>query len=154
MLPLKSYLVFEIFTFRIAILLDLTLKDVERVLYFEAYLVTDPGLTDLTKGQVLNEEEYNEAFDAHGDDFEVKMGADAIKDLLVDINLSEEISKIRDLLPTLSSETKIKKLSKRLVVLEAFEESNNRPEWMVLDVLPVLPPDLRPLVPLDGGRFP
>ncbi|HJN37196.1 MAG TPA: DNA-directed RNA polymerase subunit beta' [Gammaproteobacteria bacterium] len=138
---------------RIAVLLDLTLRDVERILYFEAYIVTDPGLTDLNKGQVLNEEEYNEAFDAFGDDFDAKMGASAIKSLLEDINLADEIAKIRDQLPSISSETKLKKLSKRLKVLEAFSGSNNHPEWMVLDVLPVLPPDLRPLVPLDGGRF-
>ena len=138
---------------RIAVLLDLTLRDVERILYFEAYIVTDPGLTDLNKGQVLNEEEYSEAFDSFGEDFDANMGAAAIKDLLKDINLLEEIAKIRDQLPSVSSETKLKKLSKRLKVLEAFNGSNNHPEWMVLDVLPVLPPDLRPLVPLDGGRF-
>lgn len=138
---------------RIGLLLDMTLRDIERVLYFEAFVVVDPGLTDLEKGQLLNDEAYLEAMEQYGDEFDARMGAEAIRDLLRDIDVAEEIKMLREELPTTNSETKIKKITKRLKLLEAFDESGNRPEWMIMDVLPVLPPDLRPLVPLDGGRF-
>lgn len=138
---------------RIGLLLDMTLRDIERVLYFEAFVVVDPGMTDLEKGQLLNDEMYLDAMEQYGDDFDAKMGAEAIRDLLRQIDLEEEIKSLREELPTTNSETKIKKITKRLKLLEAFHDSGNRPEWMIMSVLPVLPPDLRPLVPLDGGRF-
>ncbi len=138
---------------RIGLLLDMTLRDIERILYFESYVVIDPGLTTLERGQLLNDEQYFQAMEEFGDDFTAKMGAEAIQMLMRDLDLDEEIARTREELPETNSETKIKKLTKRLKLLEAFKGSGNRPEWMVLDVLPVLPPDLRPLVPLDGGRF-
>ena len=138
---------------RIGVLMDMTLRSIERVLYFEAYIVTDPGLTSLEKGQLLTEEAYLEAFEEFGDDFTAEMGAEAVQKILKEINLEEEIKALRAELPDITSETKFKKITKRLKTLEAFSASSNRPEWMVLNVLPILPPDLRPLVPLDGGRF-
>ena len=138
---------------RIGLLLDMTLRDIERILYFESYVVTDPGLSALEQGQLLNDEQYYEAMEEFGDEFTAKMGAEAIQDLMSQIEISQEAERIREEIPTTNSETKIKKLSKRLKLLEAFSKSGNDPEWMILNVLPVLPPDLRPLVPLDGGRF-
>lgn len=138
---------------RIGLILDMTLRDIERVLYFEAFVVIDPGMTELERCQLLNDEMYLEAMEKYGDEFDARMGAEAIRDLLSQIDLDEEIKKLREELPTISSDTKIKKITKRLKLLEAFHESGNRPEWMIMNVLPVLPPDLRPLVPLDGGRF-
>ncbi len=138
---------------RIGLLLDMTLRDIERVLYFESYVVTDPGLTTLELGQLLTDEQYFEAMEEFGDEFEAKMGAEAIQILMRGIELEAEIQRLREEIPSTTSETKIKKLSKRLKLLEAFHFSGNKPEWMVMEVLPVLPPDLRPLVPLDGGRF-
>lgn len=138
---------------RIGLLLDMTLRDIERVLYFEAFVVVDPGMTELERGQLLNDEVYLDAMEQYGDEFDARMGAEAIRDLLRQIDLEEEIKSLREELPTTNSETKIKKITKRLKLLEAFYESGNKPEWMIMDVLPVLPPDLRPLVPLDGGRF-
>ena len=138
---------------RIGLLLDMTLRDIERVLYFEAFVVVDPGMTELEKGQLLNDEVYLDAMEQYGDEFDARMGAEAIRDLLQQIDLEEEIKSLREELPTTNSETKIKKITKRLKLLEAFFESGNKPEWMIMSVLPVLPPDLRPLVPLDGGRF-
>ena len=138
---------------RIGLLLDMTLRSIERVLYFESYVVTDPGMTTLEKGQLLTDEQYFEAMEEFPDEFEAKMGAEAIQDLMKDINLEEEVNRLREEIPETNSETKIKKLSKRLKLLEAFYFSGNNPEWMVMQALPVLPPDLRPLVPLDGGRF-
>lgn len=138
---------------RIGLLLDMTLRDIERVLYFEAFVVVDPGMTELEKGQLLNDEVYLDAMEQYGDEFDARMGAEAIRDLLRQIDLEEEIKQLREELPTTSSDTKIKKITKRLKLLEAFYESGNKPEWMIMNVLPVLPPDLRPLVPLDGGRF-
>ena len=138
---------------RIGLLLDMTLRDIERVLYFESYVVTDPGLTTLEQGQLLSDEQYYEAMEEFGDEFSAKMGAEAIQDLMVQLDLEHEIASLREEIPATNSETKIKKLSKRLKLMEAFASSGNKPEWMVLKVLPVLPPDLRPLVPLDGGRF-
>ncbi|MGL6250186.1 MAG: DNA-directed RNA polymerase subunit beta', partial [Billgrantia desiderata] len=138
---------------RIGMFLDMTLRDIERVLYFESFVVIDPGMTTLERGQLLNDEQYFEALEEFGDDFDARMGAEAIQALLKDIDLSEEVDRLREEIPQTNSETKIKKLSKRLKLLEAFLNSGNDPAWMVMEVLPVLPPDLRPLVPLDGGRF-
>ena len=139
---------------RIGMLMDMTLRDIERVLYFEAFVVTDPGMTTLETGQLLSEEGYLDALEEFGDDFEAKMGAEAVSELLDHIDLKEEAHRIREEeIPSTNSETKLKKLSKRLKLLEAFLESGNDPQWMIMKVLPVLPPDLRPLVPLDGGRF-
>ncbi len=138
---------------RIGLLLDMTLRDVERILYFEAFVVIEPGMTTLERGQLLTDEQYLEAIEEHGDEFDARMGAEAIQQLLITLNLKEEINTLREEIPNTSSETKLKKFSKRLKLLEGFDQSGNKPEWMVLTVLPILPPDLRPLVPLDGGRF-
>ncbi|WP_289086292.1 DNA-directed RNA polymerase subunit beta' [uncultured Spongiibacter sp.] len=138
---------------RIGLLLDMTLRDIERILYFESYVVTDPGMTTLEKGQLLSDEQYFEAMEEFGDDFTAKMGAEAIMHLLTELDMHDEIERLREEIPATNSETKIKKLSKRLKLIEALADSGNKPEWMILQVLPVLPPDLRPLVPLDGGRF-
>jgi DNA-directed RNA polymerase subunit beta' len=136
---------------RLGLVLDMTLRDIERVLYFEAYVVTDPGMTPLKKFSIMSEDDFDAKFKEFGDEFTAKMGAEGIKDLLQSIDIDDTIEKLRNDLT--GSELKIKKNSKRLKVLEAFKKSGIKPEWMVLDVLPVLPPDLRPLVPLDGGRF-
>ena len=138
---------------RIGLLLDITLRDIERVLYFESYIVIDPGMTTLERGQMMNDEQYFEAMEEFGDDFDARMGAEAIQALLKDLDMAQEAIQLREDIPATNSETKIKKLSKRLKLMEAFLASGNKPEWMVLTVLPILPPDLRPLVPLDGGRF-
>lgn len=138
---------------RIGLLLDMTLRDIERVLYFEAFVIVDPGMTPLEKGKLLTDEAYLDAVEQYGDEFTARMGAEAIRDLLLEINIDEEIVKIREELNNTNSETRSKKLTKRLKLLENFAQSENKPEWMILDILPVLPPDLRPLVPLDGGRF-
>jgi DNA-directed RNA polymerase subunit beta' len=138
---------------RIGLLLDMTLRDIERILYFEAYVVIEPGMTSLETGQLLTEEAYLEAFEQYGDEFSALMGAEAIQKLLGRINLKEEAEKIREEIAVTSSETREKKLSKRIKLIESFISSGNNPEWMIMTVLPVLPPDLRPLVPLDGGRF-
>ena len=136
---------------RLGLVLDMTLRDIERVLYFEAYVVTDPGMTPLKKFSIMSEDDFDAKFKEYGDEFQAKMGAEGIKDLLQSIDIEGSIEKLRND-PT-GSELKIKKNTKRLKLLEAFKKSGIKPEWMVLDVLPVLPPDLRPLVPLDGGRF-
>ena len=136
---------------RLGLILDMTLRDIERVLYFEAYVVTDPGMTPLKKFGIMSEDDFDAKRKEFGDEFVAKMGAEGIKELLQAIDLDIEIEKLRNDLT--GSELKIKKNAKRLKVLEAFKKSGIKPEWMVLDVLPVLPPDLRPLVPLDGGRF-
>ena len=138
---------------RIGLLLDMTLRDIERILYFESFVVTDPGMTSLEKGQLLTDEQYYEAMEEFSDEFEAKMGAEAVQALMKDMDVESEVARLREEIPATNSETKLKKLSKRLKLLEAFDESGNKPEWMVMNVLPVLPPDLRPLVPLDGGRF-
>ena len=138
---------------RIGLMLDMTLRDIERVLYFESFIVIDPGMTTLEKGQLLNDEQYYEALEEFGDEFDARMGAEAVKELLEGIDLQEEVDALREEIPQTNSETKIKKFSKRLKILEAFLYSGNKPGDMVMTVLPVLPPDLRPLVPLDGGRF-
>jgi len=138
---------------RIGLLLDMTLRDIERVLYFEAFIVTDPGMTTLNKGDLLTDEMYIEALEQFGDEFEAGMGAESIQKLLKEIDLDADILRLRDELAETGSETKIKRITKRLKLLESFRSSGNRPEWLILTQLPVLPPDLRPLVPLDGGRF-
>ncbi len=136
---------------RLGLVLDMTLRDIERVLYFEAYVVTDPGMTPLKKFAIMSEDDYDAKRKEYGDEFVAKMGAEGIKDLLQAIEIEPSIERLRNDLT--GSEVKIKKNAKRLKLLEAFKKSGIKPEWMVLDVLPVLPPDLRPLVPLDGGRF-
>jgi DNA-directed RNA polymerase subunit beta' len=139
---------------RIGLLLDMTLKDLERVLYFENYVVIEPGLTPLKQHQLLNEDEYLKAQDDYGDDqFTASIGAEALRTMLSAIDLGEEKERLRDELRDTNSEARRKKLVKRLKLVEAFVESNSRPEWMILEVVPVIPPELRPLVPLDGGRF-
>jgi DNA-directed RNA polymerase subunit beta' len=138
---------------RMGLLLDMTLREIERVLYFEAYVIIEPGMTELERGQLLTEENYLEAIEQYGDEFEAKMGAEAVFELLKNIELGPEIEDLRALIPETKSETKLKKLTKRLKLLEAFQKSGNDPQWIILQVLPVLPPELRPLVPLDGGRF-
>ncbi len=138
---------------RLGMVLDMTLRDIERVLYFEAFVVVDPGLTPLQRGQLLTEDDYIAKTEEFGDDFRALMGAEAVRELLGSIHVAEDSERLRAELGATSSEAKIKKISKRLKVLEAFQKSGIKPDWMVLEVLPVLPPELRPLVPLDGGRF-
>ena len=138
---------------RMGLLLDMTLREIERVLYFEAYVVVEPGMTQLERGRLLTEENYLEALEKHGDEFEARMGAEAIHKLLGAIDIEMEIYELREEIPQSKSDTKLRKLSKRLKLLEAFQRSGNKPQWMVMEALPVLPPELRPLVPLDGGRF-
>ena len=138
---------------RIGLLLDMTLRDIERVLYFEAFVVVNPGMTELEKFQLLSDEQYLEAIEEYGDEFDARMGAEAVYELLKAIELKSEVIQIREDIGATKSETKYKKYTKRLKLIEAFIVSGNRPEWMVMTVLPVLPPELRPLVPLDGGRF-
>ena len=138
---------------RIALLLDMTLREIERVLYFESFLVLDPGMTPMERGQLLTDDEYLEAVEEYGDDFDAKMGAEAVFNMLKSIDLKEEVKTLREEIMSTNSETKIKKHSKRLKVIDSLLNSKNRPEWMIMKVLPVLPPELRPLVPLDGGRF-
>ncbi len=138
---------------RLGMVLDMTLRDIERVLYFEAYVVTDPGMTPLQRCQLLTDDDYRAKTEEYGDDFRASMGAEGVRDLLGNLNIRVEIDNLRREMGTTGSETKMKKISKRLKVLEAFCKSGIKPEWMVLAVLPVLPPELRPLVPLDGGRF-
>src|SRR5579872_7397556 len=139
---------------RIAMMLDMPLKDIERVLYFEYYIVTEPGLTPLKQNQLLSEDDFMRAQEEYGDDgFTAEIGAEAIRGLLRGIDLAKEADQLREDLTTTTSEMKLKKASKRLKIMEAFIESGNKPEWMILTVVPVIPPELRPLVPLDGGRF-
>jgi len=138
---------------RLGMVLDMTLRDIERVLYFEAYVVTDPGMTPLKKCQIMSEDDYAAKYEEYGDDFTASMGAEGIRDLLRSIDINREAEQLRAELRDSKSEAKIKKYAKRLKVLEAFQRSGIKPEWMIMEVLPVLPPELRPLVPLDGGRF-
>ncbi|MCX9155927.1 DNA-directed RNA polymerase subunit beta' [Niveibacterium sp. 24ML] len=138
---------------RLGMVLDMTLRDIERVLYFEGFVVVDAGMTPLTRGQLLTEEDFIAKTEEYGDEFTALMGAEAVRELLRSIDLPREIERLRSELETTGSEAKIKKIAKRLKVLEAFTQSGIRPDWMIMEVLPVLPPDLRPLVPLDGGRF-
>ena len=138
---------------RLGMVLDMTLRDIERVLYFEAYVVVDPGMTPLERGQLLTEDDYLAKVEEYGDDFAAVMGAEGVRELLKSLDLPREIDVLREQINSTSSEAKLKKIAKRLKLLEGFQRSGIRPEWMILEVLPVLPPDLRPLVPLDGGRF-
>ncbi len=138
---------------RIGLLLDMTLRDIERVLYFEAFVVVDPGMTTLERGQLLSDEAYLEAIEENGDEFDARMGAEAVFHLLKSLDLRAEAEALREEIASTNSESKLKRIAKRLKLIESFLDSGNRPEWMVMTVLPVLPPDLRPLVPLDGGRF-
>ncbi|MGB0843619.1 MAG: DNA-directed RNA polymerase subunit beta', partial [Alphaproteobacteria bacterium] len=139
---------------RIGLLLDMTLKDLERVLYFEQFVVTEPGLTPLKMHQLLTEDMYYNAQEEFGEDaFTAMIGAEAIKFMLTEIDMEMEQDTLRADLRATASEAKRKKLVKRLKLVESFQQSGSRPEWMILDVLPVIPPELRPLVPLDGGRF-
>ena len=138
---------------RIGLLLDKTLKELERILYFESYIVLDPGLTSLEQFQVLTEEEYIEAFEEYGEEFRAGMGAEALREMLMSIDLEEERQSLRAQIQATKAVTKLTKLTKRLSTVEAMLGSGNRPEWMILEVIPVLPPEIRPLVPLDGGRF-
>ncbi|MBY0578694.1 MAG: DNA-directed RNA polymerase subunit beta' [Burkholderiales bacterium] len=138
---------------RLGMVLDMTLRDIERVLYFEAYVVTDPGMTPLTRCQLLTEDDYLNKLEEYGDDFSASMGAEGIRALLSGLELNSEIDTLRSELAATGSDAKIKKISKRLKVMEAFARTGMKPDWMILEVLPVLPPELRPLVPLDGGRF-
>lgn len=138
---------------RIGLMLDMTLRDIERVLYFEAFIVVDPRMTALKPGQLLTDEEYLDAIEEYGDEFDARMGAEAIQQLLKEIDFDKEIASLKEEMISTNAETRLKKCAKRLKLLEAFAESGNKPEWMILTVLPILPPDLRPLVPLEGGRF-
>jgi DNA-directed RNA polymerase subunit beta' len=138
---------------RLGLVLDMTLRDIERVLYFEAYVVTDPGLTPLKRTQLLTEDDYLAKVEEFGDDFSAAMGAEGIRALLRSLDLNKQLDELRKELEATSSDAKIKKIAKRLKVLEGFKQSNIKPDWMIMEVLPVLPPELRPLVPLDGGRF-
>lgn len=138
---------------RIGLLLDMTLREIERILYFEAFVVIDPGMTTLERGQLLSDESYLEAIEEHGDEFDARMGAEAIYEMLTSLDLNEEGTTMREEMANTNSETKLKRFGKRLKLIDSFLESGNKPQWMIMTVLPVLPPDLRPLVPLDGGRF-
>ena len=138
---------------RLGMVLDMTLRDIERVLYFEAYVVVEPGMTPLNRAQLLTEDDYLAKVEEYGDDFTAVMGAEGVRELLRNLDLPHEVETLRHDLDATGSEAKIKKFAKRLKILEAFQQSGIKPEWMILEVLPVLPPDLRPLVPLDGGRF-
>jgi len=138
---------------RMGLLLDMTLRDIERILYFEAFVVVEPGMTELERGQLLTDEQYLETIEEYGDEFDARMGAEAIHQLMRTLDLKEAAEQIREDIGGTKSETKLKKFGKRLKLIEAFLESGNNPEWMVMTVLPVLPPELRPLVPLEGGRF-
>ncbi|MDX8380874.1 MAG: DNA-directed RNA polymerase subunit beta' [Ghiorsea sp.] len=138
---------------RIGLLLDKTLKELERILYFESYVVLDPGLTSLDQYQLLSEEEYIEAFEEYGEEFRATMGGEALREMLKNIDLDEERQSLRAQIAATKAVTKLTKLTKRLQTIEAMIGSGNRPEWMIMEVIPVLPPEIRPLVPLDGGRF-
>src|SRR5690606_6020327 len=138
---------------RIGLMLDMTLREIERILYFESFVVTDPGMTELEKGQLLTDEQYSEAIENYGDEFKALMGAEAVYDLLAEIDINAELVQLHEDINSTKSATKIKRYSKRIALFDAFNKSGNKPEHMILTVLPILPPDLRPLVPLDGGRF-
>src|SRR5574338_518777 len=138
---------------RLGMVLDMTLRDIERVLYFEAYVVIDPGMTPLKRCQLMTEDDYLAKVEEFGDDFSAAMGAEGVRELLRSLDLHTEVETLHAEIGKTGSDTKLKKLSKRLKILEGFQKSGIKPEWMILEVLPVLPPELRPLVPLDGGRF-
>ena len=138
---------------RIGLFLDMTLRDIERVLYFEAFVVVEPGMTTLERGQLLSDEAYLEALEEFGDEFDAGMGAEAVLKMLRTVDIKEVIAELDEEAANTNSETKLKRISKRRKLMESFDESGNKPDWMIMTVLPVLPPDLRPLVPLEGGRF-
>ncbi|OYY81155.1 MAG: DNA-directed RNA polymerase subunit beta', partial [Hydrogenophilales bacterium 16-62-9] len=138
---------------RLGMVLDMTLRDIERVLYFEGFVVVEPGMTPLNRGQLLTEEDYLAKLEEYGDEFKALMGAEGVRELLRSLDLHTEVETLHSEISKTGSDTKLKKLSKRLKILEGFQKSGIKPEWMILEVLPVLPPELRPLVPLDGGRF-
>ena len=138
---------------RLGMVLDMTLRDIERVLYFEGFVVVEPGMTPLNKGQLLTEEDYLAKLEEYGDEFKALMGAEAVRELLRSLDVHTVVESLHAEISKTGSDTKLKKLSKRLKILEGFQKSGIKPEWMILEVLPVLPPELRPLVPLDGGRF-
>ncbi|MEE9303894.1 MAG: DNA-directed RNA polymerase subunit beta', partial [Thiotrichaceae bacterium] len=138
---------------RIGLFLDMTLRDIERVLYFEAFVVVEPGMTTLERGQLLSDEAYLEALEEFGDEFDAGMGAEAVLKMLQTVDIKEAIVGLDEEAASTNSETKLKRISKRMKLMESFLESGNKPDWMILTILPVLPPDLRPLVPLEGGRF-
>ena len=139
---------------RISLAIDMKLKEVERVLYFESFMVTEPGLTELKIGQLLSEEEYIKAQEKYGaDSFTVGIGAEAVREILLNIDLKKEKARLRDSLKEIKSKVAEERTLKRLKLIESFIESGNKPEWMILTTIPVIPPELRPLVPLDGGRF-
>ncbi|MDO4904140.1 MAG: DNA-directed RNA polymerase subunit beta' [Lautropia sp.] len=138
---------------RLGMVLDMTLRDIERVLYFEAYVVVEPGMTPLKRNQLLTEDDFLAKTEEYGDEFDASMGAEGIRDLLKSIDIDRVVDQLREEIQVTTSEAKVKKIAKRLKVLEGFQRSGIRPEWMIMEVLPVLPPELRPLVPLDGGRF-
>ncbi|WP_154223812.1 DNA-directed RNA polymerase subunit beta' [Marinicella rhabdoformis] len=138
---------------RIGLMLDMTLREIERILYFESFVVTDPGMTDLEKGSLLTDEQYSQSIEEWGDEFKALMGAEAIYSLLSEIDINSELMRLHEEIESTKSATKIKRLSKRIALYDAFNKSGNKPEHMILTVLPILPPDIRPLVPLDGGRF-
>ncbi len=138
---------------RLGMVLDMTLRDIERVLYFEAYVVVEPGMTPLKRNQLLTEDDFLAKTEEYGDEFVAAMGAEGVRELLKSIDVDREVDRLREEIQVTSTEAKVKKIAKRLKVLEGFQRSGIRPEWMVMEVLPVLPPELRPLVPLDGGRF-
>lgn len=138
---------------RLGMVLDMTLRDIERVLYFEAWCVIEQGMTPLKRGQIMSDDDYLAKTEEYGDEFKALMGAEAVRELLRTIDIDRDVETLRAELKATSSEAKIKKISKRLKVLEGFQKSGIKPDWMIMEVLPVLPPDLRPLVPLDGGRF-
>jgi DNA-directed RNA polymerase subunit beta' len=138
---------------RLGMVLDMTLRDIERVLYFEAYVVIEPGMTPLKRCQIMTEDDFYAKTEEYGDEFRALMGAEGIRELLQSLDIEGDVERLRADLQATSSDAKIKKIAKRLKILEAFQRSGIKPEWMVMEVLPVLPPDLRPLVPLDGGRF-
>ncbi|WP_018079637.1 DNA-directed RNA polymerase subunit beta' [Thiobacillus denitrificans] len=138
---------------RLGMVLDMTLRDIERVLYFEGFVVVEPGMTPLNRGQLLTEEDYLAKLEEYGDEFKALMGAEGVRELLRSLDLHTEVESLHSEISKTGSDTKLKKLSKRLKILEGFQKSGIKPEWMILEVLPVLPPELRPLVPLDGGRF-
>ena len=138
---------------RLGMVLDMTLRDIERVLYFEGFVVVEPGMTPLKRGQLMTEEDYIDKVEEYGDEFKALMGAEGVRELLRSLDLPIEVETLRTDITKTGSDTKLKKYSKRLKILEGFQKSGIKPEWMILEVLPVLPPELRPLVPLDGGRF-
>ena len=138
---------------RLGMVLDMTLRDIERVLYFEAFVVIEPGMTALKRAQILSPEQYDVEYEKAPDEFTAQMGAEGVRELLRTIDIDREIEQLRNDLSSTGSEAKVKKIAKRLKVLEGFQKSGIKPEWMIMEVLPVLPPELRPLVPLDGGRF-